>query len=493
MASKTNTHDPEGVRLPIKIDTTSNGEFEPVPLEPRNEYANALAHDWANENAKRTGRSRRNFMISGCGAATTLLAANHANAMGEKPKKGGKYDLPPEAALDEAAALDVLGGDEFIFDVQGHYVNPTGAWLRDVPAGANPFSGMQNACVQNADKTDRAYLDCLGAEQFIKDVFLDSDTDMMVLSFVPSPRDREPLTIEEADETRRIVDAMDGDHRLMLHGRVNPNQPGDVEDMERLATDFPIAAWKTYTQFGPDGIGFFMTDEPGERMIEKARALGVKNIAIHKGLAFGPKSYEHSLCSDIGEAAKRHPDVNFILYHSGFDTQVTEAAFTPGEGKAAGMDVLCQSLIDAGVETNSNVYAELGSTWRFLMRDPDQAAHALGKLIKYCGEDNVLWGTDSIWYGSPQDQIQAFRAFQISEEFQDQYGYAPMTPALRAKIFGLNATRPYGISMDEVKKRASNDALTKRKHAYLERPDPSFATYGPKTRREFLNFKALGG
>ncbi|MHA7873172.1 MAG: amidohydrolase family protein, partial [Hyphococcus sp.] len=242
-----------------------------------------------------------------------------------------------------------------------------------------------------------------------------------------------------------------------------------------------------------DGKGFFMTDDVGEAMIEKARALGIKNIAIHKGLAFGPQSYEHSLCSDIGEAAKRHPDINFILYHSGFDTSVREEAFTPGGGKAAGMDVLCQSLIDAGVAPNQNVYAELGSTWRFLMRDPDQAAHALGKLITYCGEDNVLWGTDSIWYGSPQDQIQAFRAFQIAEELRDQFGYPELTRKLKAKIFGLNATKPYAISMEEVRKRAAADALAERKHAYLERPDPSFATHGPKTRREFLNFKALGG
>ncbi len=45
----------------------------------------------------------------------------------------------------------------------------------------------------------------------------------------------------------------------------------------------------------------------------------------------------------------------------------------------------------------ANVYAELGSTWRFLMRDPDSAAHALGKLLLHLGEDNILWGTDSIW------------------------------------------------------------------------------------------------
>jgi uncharacterized protein len=108
-----------------------------------------------------------------------------------------------------------------------------------------------------------------------------------------------------------------------------------------------------------------------------------------------------------------------------------------------GVDALVTSLIENGVAPGSNVYAELGSTWRLCMRDPDTAAHTLGKLIKYCGESNVLWGTDSIWYGSPQDQIQAFRTFQIAPELRERHGYAEMTPALRAKIFGLNALRIY--------------------------------------------------
>ena len=61
------------------------------------------------------------------------------------------------------------------------------------------------------------------------------------------------------------------------------------------------------------------------------------------------------------------------------------------------------------------------------MRDPDTAAHIVGKLVKHIGEKNVLYGSDCIWYGSPQDQIQAFRTFQISEAFQEKYGYAKMT------------------------------------------------------------------
>ena len=80
------------------------------------------------------------------------------------------------------------------------------------------------------------------------------------------------------------------------------------------------------------------------------------------------------------------------------------------------------------------MYAELGSTWRNLMGDPDQAAHLLGKLIAALGPGNVLWGTDSIWYGSPQDQIQAFRAFEITAEAQERFGYAALSADVKAGI-----------------------------------------------------------
>jgi predicted TIM-barrel fold metal-dependent hydrolase len=282
---------------------------------------------------------------------------------------------------------------------------------------------------------------------------------------------------------------MDGTHRLMLHGRVNPNQPGDLEDMERLARDFRISAWKTYTQWGPDGEGFWMDDEPGIAFIEKARELGIRNIAIHKGIPFGRRSYEHSLCDDVGRVAKRYPDVNFLIYHAGFVPGQAEREFDPGHND--GIDSLVRTVVENDLGHGSNVYAELGSTWRLLMRDPDSAAHGLGKLIKVMGEDNVLWGTDSIWYGSPQDQIQAFRTFQISPEYRERYGYPEITPAMRAKVFGINAMKPYGLSIEEMDFRA--DRIARDRAAYAENPDPSHLTYGPKTRREFLNLLSWAG
>lgn len=477
-------------RLPIKVDSTSNGEFAPIPLAPVNRRANAEAMEDISRAAKRAGMDRRQFMFSSCAAATTLLTFNRVHA--QQGATGGRFEVDEDAAVDPELAAEQLEGREFIFDVQGHFVNPDGAWLKEIPDAARPLSEMPKAGCALGDKPgERSYLECLGSREFIKDVFLDSDTDMIVLSFVPSHRDAEPLTIEEAAETQAIVERMDGTHRLMVHGRVNPNQDGDLQGMDELAANYEISAWKTYTQWGPDGRGFFLSDDVGIAFIEKARRLGIKNVCIHKGLPFGPQSYEHSLCNDIGVVARRFPDVNFLVYHSGFVPGQPEREFRPERNE--GIDSLIKSMVDNDLGPHSNVYAELGSTWRYLMRDPDSAAHALGKLFKYMGEDNVLWGTDSIWYGSPQDQIQAFRSFQISEELRDQYEYPEITPALRAKVFGLNATRPYNISVDEVLGRAGGDRLAADKQNYLNNPQPHFRTYGPKTRREFLNLLRASG
>jgi len=484
------TPDIDGLRLPIKIDSTSNGEYEPIAISKTNVLGNKQALEAATRNAKRSGQTRRQFLIGSCGAASTMLAINEVNALANRT--GGFFEISDESALDRFAAAEQVEGNEFIFDVQGHYVNPNGDWLSQLPESSRPYASMEKAsCEAASEPGSRAYLSCLSGDEFIKDVFLDSDTDIMVLSFVPSTREREPVTIEEADETRRIVSELQGSKRLMIHGRVNPNQDGDLEAMDELAENWDIAAFKTYTQYGPGGVGFFLHEAPGIAMIERAQRLGVRNICVHKGLPFGPQSYEHSQCMDIGIVAKLFPQMNFLIYHSGFVPNNPELAFELGAGRD-GIDTLIQSLIDNEVSPNSNVYAELGSTWRFLMRDPNNAAHALGKLFRYVGEDNVIWGTDSIWYGSPQDQIQAFRTFQISAEYRERFGYPQITPTLRRKVFGLNAAVPYGISEEEVRRHTANDSLAKRKQNYLNNPEPSFLTYGPKNRREFLNFLDWG-
>jgi predicted TIM-barrel fold metal-dependent hydrolase len=484
--------DPEGKRLPIKLDTTTNGEFAPVPLEPVHHAIRRHAHEQATHIARKLHIGRRQFLTSTCGAASTLLTFNAVYA--SAGRTGGYYDLPAASAYDNQLAQAVLAGGEFIFDVQGHFVNPRGAWLKNAPPNARPLGFLSNTtgCARDAGNVARAYLNCYDSKHFIQDVFMDSDTDLMVLSFVPSRADSEPLTIEEASATAELVEQLGGTHRLLLHGRVNPNQDGDLQSMDELAARWRVSAWKTYTQWGPGGRGFFLDDDDtGIPFIQKARALDVRIIAVHKGLPFGRESYEHSTCADIGRVAKRFPDVSFLVYHSGFVPDTAEGPYNPA--REDGVDGLVKSLIENNIAPNSNVYAELGSTWRYLMRDPDSAAHVLGKLFKYVGEDNVLWGTDSIWYGSPQDQILAFRAFQIAEPLREGHGYPEITAELRAKVFGRNALKPYGRQLEDLLPQLKLDKVAAQRTEYRELPDPHFRTYGPRTRREFLNLLRWSG
>jgi uncharacterized protein len=467
-------------RLPIKIDATSNGEFRPVPVDAGIRAAQQLAATRIAEHARRTGVPRRRFLADLCGAATTLLTLDAAFTA--RGNAGGRFVLPEEAAFEPAAAGATLSGREFIFDVQTHLVNPVGGWRhrRNAQVWEQALASFPQGACGEADPVA-----CFSADRFIKEVFVDSDTHMAVLSFVPALPEDNPLSLEEAQRTRQLVSALKGSDRLLLHGMVIPNAPESkpLDTMARAAREWPIAAWKVYTQWGPRGEGWYLDDPKiGIPFIEQARSIGIRTICIHKGLPFAGMPEHYASCVDVGRVARLYPDVTFIIYHSGFETGRREGPFDAAHAER-GIDSLVKSLVDNGIAPNSNVYAELGSTWRFLMRDPTAAAHALGKLLRHVGEDRVLWGTDSIWYGSPQDQLQAFRSFALDERLAERHGYPLLTPQLKAKILGLSGAKVYGVDPAAALRRAAADAIGRRK---LARDSvPSFATYGPRTVREF--------
>ena len=114
----------------------------------------------------------------------------------------------------------------------------------------------------------------------------------------------------------------------------------------------------------------------------------------------------------------------------------------------------------------------------------------MGKLLKHVGEDNVLWGTDSIWYGSPQDQIQAFRSFQIADEVARQARLSGDHAGDSRQGLRPQRAQIYPIPDEVLKKHLPQDKVALDREDYRERPDPTFLTHGPKTRREFLNLRA---
>jgi hypothetical protein len=430
--------------LPIKWHPVSNGEFVPPPASALVREATRRSLAALDLNARRTGVSRRQFLLSAAGSATMLAvlsACSKEEADSEGTRPGGSYEIPPEATTEPDAAAETIGGDELIFDVQTHLLDFAGG----LPATLAPAFPQSN-CGEDDP------LDCYRRPAFLDLMFLESDTSAIVLSAIPFPGDL--LSPEVMAETIRIGEELCGDGRVFMQAQTNPSAAPVAqlrESMARVAAEFPITAWKAYCHAG--GPGWFLDDHDpsapqcGEAFLARAVELGIPRVAVHKGFtAIGGTAADAGRFSDpvdVGPAAAAHRDLDLIVYHSGFDVGPEEGAYD--EANTFGVDRLIRSMRSSDIGPGENVYAELGSTWRFLMSSPTQAAHVLGKLLVHVGEDNILWGTDSIWYGSPQDQIESFRAFQISEELQETHGYPALTGAVKAKIFGGNAARLHGL------------------------------------------------
>lgn len=464
----------EALRLPIKVDSTSNGEYWPRQPDVALREVERAAMESAAQTASRLGVSRREYLASTCGAATVLLALNQLGC------GGGRYQVSKEATVSPGEADKTLAGREFIFDVQTHQVSAERVWWKEGQPSLADFLKTTPQAECGAPTWARCFTD----DVLIREVFLNSDTQMAVLSGLWG--DPLPMLTEEAARSREKA-AQLGRDRLRIQAVVQPTAaPWEkvADEMRKQAEALKPSAWKLYTVWGPNGQGFWLTDDIGRKTIEHGIALGVPIVAVHKGIPLANMNPEFTRPTDVGKAAQAFPKATFLIYHSGYEPDVVEGPYNP---KAArGVDALIRSLEESGIGPNGNVYAELGSTWREAMKKPDEAAHILGKLLKHVGEDRILWGTDAIWFGSPQDQIQAFRAFEISPEFQERYGYPALTPERKAKIFGLNAARVYGVDVAEQKRAHQGDSLSRARVEYANAPAPSFQTYGPRTRRDML-------
>jgi predicted TIM-barrel fold metal-dependent hydrolase len=307
-----------------------------------------------------------------------------------------------------------------------------------------------------------------------------------------------PLDNDAIAKSRDRFNALAHSQRVVNHCQVNPTDHLDLQlaIMERIASDYGVWGWKLYPEWGPTGKGYWLDDpNSGIPMIEKARELGVKVICIHKGLVFPGWDAETSDPKDVGVVAKMFPDTKFVVYHSAIEFGAA------GEGpydaaNEQGTDRLCRTVVDNDLK-GKNVYAELGSVWSQVMNQPTIAQHVIGKLLKYVGEDNVLWGSECVWFGSPQPQIEAFRAFQIPDELREQHGYPELTPALKAKIFGLSAAKVYGVDPNALRCKMKATTLARIKHELDGELGPRRWAFqemgGPRTRREFFRLSKLTG
>jgi hypothetical protein len=97
----------------------------------------------------------------------------------------------------------------------------------------------------------------------------------------------------------------------------------------------------------------------------------------------------------------------------------------------------------------------------------------MGQLVNGLGADHVVWGSDAVWTGAPQWQIEALRRLEIPDEMQKKYGYKPLGAAngpIKRAIFGENSARLYRFTPAQ-RAALENDVVAQAKETYDKNGD----------------------
>jgi uncharacterized protein len=484
------------VHSPIPTQMVSNGEYMPIGQTDKQKEVEARLTALSAQAAKELGMSRRKFLTTTGGFAASFIAMNQVF--------GEFFDVRPiDMLVSEAYAAGAPQG-VFVFDDQTHIIRSSrvgpGNTLRGIAQGdhtsLNPFDlpdelGRVNfpwnpALVGLPNLNQNFHL-----AQYMKDVYFDSQVTVAIMTnnnsaAIPDggssrpPRSVEEseafeiLTAEQTMATRDWVNQVAGSKRMLGHGQLYTGI-GNLWYIEKQIEEMKPDCWKGYNiaraakeDFNPlsDMRRWALDDErlayPTYAKIDEyarkdngailKKYPGFRNLSIHKGLQTNDTtgSAEVGHPRDIPKAATDWPQFNFIIYHAGIKPSfwVLNALneIRSGVTRAGVPDISWTTEFAVLAAPFKNVYAEIGTTFAStVITFPTVCAHILGQLLKFMGEDRVVFGSDAVWYGSPQWQIEALWRFQIPEEMCQRYGYPRLTPQIKRKILGLNSARLYGL------------------------------------------------
>jgi predicted TIM-barrel fold metal-dependent hydrolase len=488
-------------RSPVPTQMVSNGEYLPYPQTEKQKQVESRIKELADTAAKDLGMTRRRFFATSGGMAAAFLAMNDVFGPIFNVRRVDMYE--PTAFAQTGAPADL-----FVVDTQLHTVrssrNLDNLSLRSIAQGlASPLNpaGLPDEVGVNTpwnpaleglpNVSEKFYL-----VQFIKDVYLDSQVAVGLMSnntsaAIPDvagnrpPRDisesevGEFLTAPQTAAVRDWVNMLAGSTRMLAHGQLFPGVPGSYPPDTTVPTNLDYIqwqidtlkpdSWKGYTSansakydLDPESLmrRWQLDDQQVaypmyEMIVRNSNMLtthpGFFNICIHKGLSTdAPDDPSLGFPVDIPQAARDWPMLNFIIYHScirpGFWMLDALNDVQSGRLRQGVPDILWTTQFAVDCAQFPNVYAELGTTFASCaITFPTVCAHILGQLLKFMGEDRIIFGSDSVWYGSPQWQIEAFWRFQIPDDLRRQYGYPQLTQAAKRKILGLNSARLYKL------------------------------------------------
>lgn len=477
-------------RTPLPVRMVASEEYLPVPQSAKQRETEARLYAIADGIAPRLGLSRRRFFQTSAGMAAGFVALN--SAFGPLFDVGAAEAATPEQADERARALS----GQFIMDMHTHF-------LRDDTRLEGFVKLRQSVAAEGWNPQLSAAgaqtLEDLKFDNYFKEIYLDSDTKIALISSAPSdiPADWF-LTNRQMADARTRVNGKAGSKRMMTHAIITPGAPAWLDDLDAAIALKPDSV-KGYT------VGdnthketarhpWRMDGDDTYRGYEKIAAAGIRNVCVHKGL-WGrgldqrfPKLAPYADVRDVAKAAKDWPKLNFVIYHAAYRLDDPEWALAEFDrtGRIDWVTDLAEIPARHGV---TNVYADLGQIFaQTLVAQPRLCAAIMGQLIKGLGADHVCWGTDAVWTGSPQWQIEGLRRLEIPEDMRKKHGFAALGAAdgpVKTAIFGGNNARIYGVDMAASEATVATDRFAALKADYVASgAAPSNRRYGYVARGE---------
>jgi predicted TIM-barrel fold metal-dependent hydrolase len=463
-------------RTPVPTRFVSSDEFLPSPQTPKQREVEVRLKDLGSRLARHQGMTRRRFFGTAAGMASAFVAMNDVYG----PLFGASLAeaATPELANERAKALS----GEFVMDMHTHFLRDDTRLEGFVRSREAVGKAGWNPALVGKPQT----LEDLKFANYFKEIYFDSDTKVALISGSGSEEPRDWfLTNEMKADARAKVNRLTGSKRMFAHAIFMPGMPGWMDAVDRAIAELKPDSFKGYTV--GDNTNKQLSRHPwrmdDEKLLypfyERLVKAGLVNVCVHKGLyppetsARFPDLLPYADVRDVGKAAKDWPQLNFIVYHSAF--RYTGGAYAIGmeqfdkTGRVDWVSDLADIPAKYGV---TNVYGDLGQIFaQSTVAEPRLCAAMMAMLVKGLGADHVVWGTDAVWTGSPQWQIEALRRLEIPEDMRRKHGFAPLGPAdgaVKRAIFGGNSARLYNY-----KERAAlaDDRITVAKAAY-EREGP---------------------
>jgi uncharacterized protein len=498
----------EDLSSPIPTHMVSNGEYVPVAQTREQQTVEMRLADFADDASRKLGTNRARFLAGAGGMAAAFMAMNEVYGKMFHVDPAELFEPAAAAEIGPPKDLFVFDDQLHMIRysntrsgvalralAQGAGPATAAAGITKNPFNplgypdelGNPWTPWTDSLAQVPDVSAQFHL-----VRFIKDVYLDSAVTVGHITNAPlglflPPGEKQPIvprTVNEALDgcnltgyqtamVRDFINKIAGSQRALAHGQLFPGKT-NVPFMQHQVDQFHPDSWKGYsvaycakndTDPLKPMVRWRMDDEdvayPMYEVIRKNRGElrghpGFFNICIHKGLYTNtpddPEADkpENGNPDDIPKAARDWPEFNFIIYHAAwapsFNGYYTLQDIKAGKLRNGVPDIKWATQMAQDNAHLPNVYCEMGSTFGALVTTfPTVCAHLIGQLMKYWGSSRIVFGTDSLWYGSPQWQIEALWRYQIPEAIASKYGYPLLTPEDKRKILGLNSARLYKL------------------------------------------------